>query len=95
MLQNPLKERGWKRIVTHLVPNETIVVIHGILKESCSFFVAHHQELDLLANPNARGKAFKYLGTKKEQKHKIVDNARVQQYPKLNFQENPGYYFFL
>ena len=91
-------ERGWLKVRKHLVPQKTIVVIHGILKESCSFFTKYSSELELIANPDTRGKAFKYLGSSEESKTQL-DPKEFQTStevghstsPRLNFKQSPGW----
>ncbi len=87
-------ERGWKKIQQHLVPNETIVVFHGILKECCSFFVEHASELELIVNPPIRAKAFKYLGTRNQEQQGAIENGLEQNKArsvKLKFEESPDW----
>ena len=89
-------ERGWKQIRPHLVPGHSVVIIHGILKESISFFVAHHHELELLANPEARCKALRYLGTAEERDEldkKKLEPAGESLKPKIRmkFQLSPDW----
>jgi hypothetical protein len=87
-------ERGWKKIQLHLVPNETIVVFHGILKECCSFFVEHANEFQLIVNPPIRAKAFRYLGPRKQEQNEAsetqLEPSKAQNI-KLIFEESPDW----
>ena len=87
-------ERGWKKIQHHLVPNQTIVVFHGILKECCLFFVEHASELQLIVNPPIRAKAFIFLGPRKPEQQESSEKSlepNKAQTMKLKFEENPDW----